>query len=407
MKNKTSVLAVIGMVAMLMVSNLVNAQITPPTDGGGGGGGGTSLSAPKQLPIGSVAELEAAFWERVGNISMYSYASSAIRSTTNDQTSVYLDYTPTNGVVDVEEIFSIIRVQKLVLNVLYPSDKVTLGVNLQDREGYPLFYSYSSARINPPKEGLSFNVLDVLLEMDGSAWLTFCNVSWFYIVERDQFNNPVRYYSPPEYGVQGCRLLFPAYFAGKHGEMVVSLKDGTQVAYSLDRGFRMPTIPVLLGVGKVSAVGTRTIHGNLDGPYDKAYLEIQGDEVRKNINPLTQFVKPKDGLVYLAAWVRDPDTREIREYASSVFVWFQGKSSSSATEVKIPPSQPYVAMNLPTSRYWIRYEFPTYARGVNQFYPPYDGGGKGGAVVSTPVSGSGGGLGRAEEIPAAVAPIEN
>lgn len=374
MKTKT-MLAAIAMVALLVsTSVLTNAQTTPVPPSSGGGGGGSSLSdLPDQLPIGSVADLEAYAWEHPTYISMSSWASSSINATTNVKSSVWIPISRTNGVPNVDEIFGIIKAQQLLLAVLYPSDTITLGVNLYDKDYNNLFYSYSSAGINPPEDKVSKNVLDVVLNVNSSAFLRMSNVSWFYIVERDENNNPIRYWYPSEYEIQNGGIQFPFYFAGKLGEVIVTLNDGTQVAYSLNGGNKMSTLTVQLSVGNVSALGTRTFRGT-----NVIYIEVTREESEQGINPLCQFVNTEKGWNAFAAWRMDPDTGQVAEYASAVHIWLKGKPSSSTKPAEITDPARYVPVFLDSGSYWIKYIFKSgYGRNDHRFYPPYQGGGRG------------------------------
>ncbi len=371
-----NLIATIGMMALLVV-NFTLAQTVPVSMGNNGGDSGSSgeISTPDRIP-GDVAELEALNWEKVKYISIYGWSSSSINSTTNVKTSVWLDYSGTNGVVDVEEVLGIIKKQQLLLSVLYPSDQITLGCYLYDKDYNDLFNSYSGASINSPKDGVSSNRLDVVLEMSQNTWLNFADVSWFYIVERDENNNPIRYYYPGEYDIRNGQIRFPNYFSKKNGELVVSLKDGTQVAYGLKAGRKINPTTVQVGIGNVSATGTRTFRGNSNVV---AYVEVTLDENQRNISPLSQLVVTGDKPV----WVFLGAMRAVNqgtEYAFQAQLWMQGQTPANISPIEIDSTHA-VAKLLNPGRYWIKYSFPSGWPKLNQFYQPYnpygDGGGKG------------------------------
>jgi len=370
---KNMVLAIIGMTAIAIT---VNAQTPTSPNNGGSGGASSSAAVSEHLPIGSVAELQAYAWEHVANISEYGWASSSINATTNNKTSVWLAYSPTNGLVDVEEIFGIIESQQLLLSVLNASDTVSLGAGLYDKNNNNLFYSqWASAPINPPsKGGVSSNSLDLMLEMSDRIFVESGDALWFRIVERDEKGNPIRYYYPDQYGVQNGGIFIPAYFAGKLGEVIITKQDGTETAFSLSSGNKMRTMDVALSSGKVSALGTRTFRNNTE-----VYVEISGEELLRNINPLSQLVVEKRGWYYFAAWLVGPNKGDsVQEYASSVKIWSQGQQSTTAKTYVIANPPHYVPVFLEPGRYWVEYSFGSgFGKTKNQFYPPYDGGGKG------------------------------
>lgn len=407
MKTKTLVAFIIGMMIALFATNSLNAQTVPTTggdNGGGGSGGGTIIpipAVPDRLPIGDVAELQAYAWEQVANISMYSWASSAIRSTTNVKSDVWIPYkTKVDGALDVGEIFGIIKAQSLVLSVLYPSDRIQLGAGLYDNDGNNLFYSYESSDISPPQNGISKNVLDVMFNMSSEIWIPIGAASWFRIVERDADGNDIRYYSSREYDVRNGKIRFPAYFAKKGGELIVSLRDGTEVAYSLNGGKRIVPTTVKIGVGSVSSVGTRTFRidhttqGCGSGPFstitgelcpNNVFVAVSSEESERNINPLSQLVYTGSEEVNFAAWrlVSDNGETASSEKASAVKIWHQGQSPSTALGVGIGSPNSYVSVPLEAGRYWVKFEFASGWPTGNQFYPPYqyDDGGKGAEVV--------------------------
>jgi hypothetical protein len=373
MKTYKTLGAIIGMMALLATSQ-TNAQI-PPTSGGGGsgGGGGGVSSVPAQLPI-SMDDLQARAWESVANIDVYGWASSFINATTNDKSGVNFPYSPAAGVVDVDEVFTLIQEQRLQFSVLYPSDTISLGAALYDKNWNNLFYGNSSGKINPPENGVSKNTLDIVLNMNDSTLLQFDNAVGFYIVERDAAGNPVRYYYSREWDIQNGWIRFPNYFSEKGGEIVVRLADGTEVAYGLgNRGQRIVPTTVLLKAGEVSALGTRTFRNT-----NTVYVEVSPKEFDKNINPLSRLVVggEKPSWHNFAAWLTDQSQSDSRimEYASTVLVWRYGQLSSTAKplEIKNPPY--YVPIFLEPGHYWVKFSFKSGWPYGNQFYPPYQGG---------------------------------
>jgi hypothetical protein len=211
--------------------------------------------------------------------------------------------------------------------------------------------------------------------MSQYTWLDMADVSWFYIVERDENNNPVRYYYPSEYDMQNGQIRFPNYFSKKNGEMIVSLKNGTQVAYGLKGGRKITPTSVQVVIGNVSATGTRMFRGNSNVV---AYVEVTSNENQRNINPLSQLVVTGDKPVWvsLAAW----RTAQGTEYAFQAQVWLQGQTPANVSPIEIGSTHA-VAKLLNPGRYWLKYSFPSGWPKLNQFYQPYnpygDGGGKG------------------------------
>ncbi|KKS33520.1 MAG: hypothetical protein UU95_C0029G0015 [Parcubacteria group bacterium GW2011_GWC2_42_12] len=386
MKTNKTLVAIIGMVALLATSLPVNAQ-TPPSGGGGGGPTPPTLSVPNQLPI-SMDDLQARAWESVANIDVYGWASSYINATTNNRSGVNFPYSPTAGVVDVDEIFALIKEQRLQLSVLYQSDAIILGTALYDRNWNNLFYGNSSGKINPPQNGVSKNTLDIVLNMSNNTWLQFANAAYFRIVERDADGNPVRYYYAREYDIQNGMIRFPNYFSERGGEIIVGLKDGTEVAYGLGNGGQriIPTT-VLLTAGKVSAKGVRTFRHDLF-----VIVGLTKEEYDQNISPLSQLVVDgeKPSLKFFAAWYYDPKEPKNALYASAVHLWPVGKLSTEPSKenfwFKIVDPTQSLQIYLAPGRYWVKFYFDGWPIG-NQFYPPWQdsgGGGGGGGTEATP-----------------------
>jgi hypothetical protein len=245
-----------------------------------------------------------------------------------------------------------------------------------------MLYGGSSGNIGPYQGNAAEKILDVVLEMNADLWLPFPNATSFYIVERDQNGNPVRFYGSHDYDIWNGLIRFSRYFGDKNGEIVVRLPDGTEVAYGLsNHGRRIIPTTVLLKAGKVSALGTRTFRGI----NSTVIVEVSPEEFARNINPLLQLVVTgeKPSLIQLAAWWRDSSGH--KRYASTVRVWSYGQPSSSGMDYKIDPSANYMNDIFPPGPYWVKFGFDGWPVG-NQFYPPYDGNG----TVGTVSSGGGG-----------------
>ena len=375
---KNKILVIIGMMAMLAVSTLSVKAQTPVTSTPvpicpvGYICVGVSNTPPDQLPIGSIEDLQAYAWEQVVYISMDGLASSKINGK-DDSSYAWMKYPKTNGIVDLLEIFGIVKEQKIVLNVLYSTDTAELEANLYDVNGDPLFNSYASANINPPVDGVSRNTLDVSFEMDQNVQINLPGVSWFYIVERDAKGNPIRYYNSDEYSTGNGWFRYPAYFAGKGGEIVLTMTDGTQVAYGLNGGKKLSTTSVKIDVGNVSAKGARTFVVT----NDFVFLQITEEESVENINPLCWVNIPGD----TNKWVYFGATRKVSEkddgtqtmqLATSVGIWSQGKMSNTGMQYKILPSAYCVPVYMSPGRYLVKFGLDGWPVG-NQYYPPYNG----------------------------------
>lgn len=369
MKTIQKLFAVIGMMAAVLTST-INADVVAVSSSGGGGSYPVpecNPVIPDRLPISDATDIQAYAWDQLSQIGMWGWAESAINSSTNLKSGVWIDYPRTNGVVDVEEVFGIIKAQQLLLSVLYPSDKISLQVGLYSKDAN-LFYSYSSGPITSPENGVSKNTLDVVLEMSSEISFPFVGAQWFEIVERDGNGNPIRYYSSRDYDVQNGNLRFPAYFAKKNGEIRVAFCDGTEVAYSLNGGKKIIPTAVEIGVGKVSAFGTRTFRNT-----NAVYLEVSKEESDKNVNPLSQFTT-EGGEIKFAAWrpvVSDKQSTAQAEIATAVLIWHQGQPSSTALRVEIGSPNYIAIVPLNNGRYWVKFEWSSGWPFGNQFSPPY------------------------------------
>lgn len=357
MKAMKKLVAVIVMAVVLLVANLnLNAQ------SGGGGGTSTSQVTPAQLPIADVNDLQAYAWEHVAWINVSGFSWSAINSSTNVKSYVSVPYPRDQG-ANVEYVLSVIKQQKLALSVLYPSESFNLYVEVNDEAGNNLFYGKDGAQIATPQNGISRNTINMVLQMNPNISIDFPGAQWFQIVERDAAGNAIRYYYSREWEVYNGKLLFPAYFAKKFGELIVTLTDGTQVAYALNGGKQIVPTTVEIGIGNVSVLGTRTLRET-----NVVFIEISEEELKQNVNPLVQFVNYTDGWVYLAARIRLPNGQI--EYAESVSIWQQGSPPSTAEIINIPwgcytPRPRLLGPN------WIKFQFRNFPG--DRFGPPYEG----------------------------------
>ena len=179
MKDTQKIIAIIGMMVALLVNFSATAETIlgcgcnttgfSPITGESCAGNIPGIGpVPNQLPIGDADDMQAFAWEKVRQIGVFGWAESAIHSSTNVRSVQVIQYTPTSG-TDIEEVFGIIRAQSLVLSVLYPSDTIQLQVGLYDTNGANLFSSYSSSGINPPRNGVSRNLLDVIFNMNSDV----------------------------------------------------------------------------------------------------------------------------------------------------------------------------------------------------------------------------------------------
>ena len=137
------------------------------------------------------------------------------------------------------------------------------------------------------------NKLDLEFNAVERFKMSFAGVQSYYFVERDAAGNPTLFYSSQDYDVQNDGIANYGYFSGKTGELVVTLTNGIQVAYSTggkNAGQRILPFQAEVGVGNVSGFGYRGCRGN------SVYVQVTSKEEAKNKNPLAQFVfvSPKD-----------------------------------------------------------------------------------------------------------------
>ncbi len=396
--NICNIIAVIGMMATLMTSFNFNlnaetvfgcgcrtygySTITgEPCDKNVPGSG----PVPDRLPIGDATDINANFWEQVSQIGIFGWASSRINSTNNLRSDAWITYSPSNGVVDVEEVFGIIKTNQLTLSVLYPSDMVNLQVGLYNKDGDNLFYGCSGSPIVPPRNGVSSNWLNVVLEMNSESWIPFGDVRWFEIIERDENNNPVRYYSSQKWDMWNGKIRFPNYFAKKFGEIRVTLCDGTEVAYRLDNGKQMTPTAVVMAVGNVSALGTRTFRDT-----NRVHIVVSLQESDREINPVVQYFVPvtiEKATISGFRIVSDggDGVASIAQIPSGAFIWRYGSPSSTAQWAEMVNRSSVVVPVEPGQCYWVKLSFDEWPIG-NQFNPPYQyNGGGGGAVTPTKI----------------------
>ncbi|MDP2788955.1 MAG: hypothetical protein Q8O46_02800 [bacterium] len=298
-----------------------------------------------------------------------------------------ISYRPENG-SDIEEIFGIIKKQRLGLSMLYESDILNLEVRLNDNDGNNLFAGISSAGINPPQDGVSQNQLDVMFEMNSYLWLPFSSAKWFRIIERDENGNPIRFFSSEEWDIQNGKIRFPGYFSRKAGEIVVTIEDDIEVAYALNGGKKITPIGVKVGIGNIAAFGVRTLR-NISVDSFEAVINISQEEIQRNVNPLIQLVNDipegfKSSMSMFAQLNRSgcrpgdifsPTTGEAcrdalpPEFSSVIFIWLPGQSESQAEKLEVGPSNFFY---LPAGSYWAKFAFPSgWPNGQNQFSPPW------------------------------------
>lgn len=376
-----SLTGIVALLASIVITNAQTVPVPPPISQTNTGeeNNQTVSAVPDSLPIGSVAERQADAWERVSQIHVGSAAQSIINGFTNHVSYVSIDYKPFL-IPDPNEIFGIVRTQQLVLDVLYPSQDISLGSWLFDKHGNNLFYAQSQAPINPPLNGVSKNILDITFELSDYSFIPFPNVDYYYIVERDNNGNAIRFWNAREYEQGNNGIMYPNYFSGKKGEIVITLIDGTQVAYSnSDHGRKIKTTQVNVDIGNISALGLRTLGGT-----NRVVIEVTAEEFKRHINPAIRFVF-KGGLINSGwadfnCWLYNSVTGQV-EYASSVDIWPQGQPSSTGQRAII--SLPGQGTSTPLKEgvaYWAKFNFVSgFGQIKNQFNPPYQyEGGKGG-----------------------------
>lgn len=311
---------------------------------------------PQTLPIGSVAEAVSYAWESMRYISMNAWTKSTINTTTS-KPSVWLEYQGRGGFVDIQEVLGTISGQHLYLSTLYSNDTASVQLSLYDTNGQNLFYGGTSSVL--PENGQAV-VVNVQLDVNPEINVPFPGAQWYYIVERDEAGNAVRYYYPHGSQQRNGNINFPLYFAGKLGEMVVTMQDGTQVAYSLNGGRRI--VPNNLEVAvNVTTVGMRVVN-------DSSQLSVvtTEDEYSMGINPLIQYTTPSARTLTCKAMTSSG------EYATSVKFWRQG-SSHGYTYFTSRPDH-LILIHMPDGRYWAQFNYPSgYGNKDYRFNnPPHD-----------------------------------
>jgi hypothetical protein len=102
-----------------------------------------------------------------------------------------------------------------------------------------------------------------------------------------------------------------------------------------------------------------------------AYAQVTDDEFARNISPLGQLVNTTNQWVYFSSWLPERSPGAGHEYATSVYIWQQGQSSTNAIRLDMTSGQLQVPYYI-TNRVWIRYTYPSgFGQKVNQFGQPY------------------------------------
>jgi|GEM_PF-2581003 len=338
------------------------AQVIPnttptPIIGGGSSGGGSTIES---LPIGSIAELKAWALEQSRHIHSGVWAITSTTTGTNTVTSY--SRVLSNG-LDVIEDLKYVNNLQFTMNIHNLQDRIEFHSSIEDSEGWSLFYGNGSSRIFLISGKYVTDHVRLDLRMSEYVPIPVENAQWAAIRERDENGNVISYYNVSvfnsgNYETSKSRLYFPAYFAGRSGELVVGFKDGSEKFFELQNGKKLPTQRVVgqLSVQVPGVIGLRDTNA--------VYIAVSREDYRENRGTTVQLTLTQATAVAFASWL--PGTNEEMAYA----VRIRASGSSKTQEYKIIEPTYYVPVALDAGRYYITFRFRS-GFGKDEYIRPY------------------------------------
>lgn len=318
-----------------------------------------NLETLDSLPISSIPELRAWALEQIRNIYSSAWSPTSVPgSNTLTQVSGHVDG------VDVIEDIKWLNSLKFRLDVHNQDEGIQFYISFENNDGWSLFYANgSSLRYYISATG-ELNTLPVGLElrMNNFIPIPVSGVESAYIIERDNLGNIVNQRSVSIFssgnGISGNRsIYFPAYFAGKNGELIVGFSDSTRRVYSLQNGRSLPKqrVKSSLNASIAGVIGLKDTN--------VVYVAVSQKDYDEGRNTTVQLTLSEDTEVYLASWLPNTDI----EKAYAVRIRPVGMSEIRTFSISAPNY--YVPVQLRAGKYWVTFKFGS-RFGEHEYTPP-------------------------------------
>jgi hypothetical protein len=340
----------------------------------------TAQTAPSNLPL-SLNAARAYAIEQTAYIQASAWTSSTIqtKSTTN---SVYLPYSKTNGYVNMRDVLNKIGKIRLQLSNLYTNSSVGFNAATYDKDGYPLLNGYASGPLgSPAPNGVSTNVFPMELRLGDMVWITVTNASYAYIAQRDQYGNVTNYFNVNinQYANGIGKMPYYLFFAGKNGELVLTMNDGNQTAYNLVNGKKIEPKTAVVAASTVTAPGYYYAENT-----NQVWINVTDQEYNEKLSPILEYVNTTGTNINLLVGAGLPTG----ETDALLRTWKQGVQPTDADWSKPLSDSSWAIISVPPGYWWVEFKFTSGFGEDQQFYQPYNyyGDGKGGGVATVPAT---------------------
>lgn len=309
---------------------------------------------PDKLPIGSIAALKSYALEQVRGAWISVNSASLIRSGRNY---ARVEYVPGPLGPRMTEIAELVKMEKLSFEVSDVRDYLSAYIAYQNSDGWTLFDGGQSFLLEYGKEGwvVPEHARKVVIDLVHEVPITLGGLASARIIERGEKGEIVRFFSPRVY--EG-RLLFPTYFAGRNGELILDFSDDRVGVYLLSKGSAVPPIGATSSFEPV--VRDTLAFRNTN------YVYVVPEELE---NPLVELTLTVPTAVSFYAQVFD---KELRQWEIATGGWLRSQGSLEWEFFLLKPESPAL-LDLGTGVHYIVFRWKKFGTNAPpRYFPPYE-----------------------------------